>query len=127
DLHELLDDSVGAAPPFDLAALARRHRRRRQRQVGTLAGVVALLAALSGAFALGRATSDTTVAIRTHTGTTTTTPNATLAPTTTAGVHETSSPSPTIASTTSLPTQPTSAAQRSSNPGPDDFDGILVA
>jgi hypothetical protein len=129
DLHDLLDDSVGAVPPFEPAALARRQRRHRHRQVGALAGVLAFLAALGGAFAIGRGTSgSTTVAIRTHHGTTTTTPNTTLALTTTvAPAHGTSPPPPTASPTTSAPTQPTSAAQASTNPGPDDFDGILVA
>jgi hypothetical protein len=133
DLHDLLDDSVGATPPFDLGDLARRRRRHRQRQVVALAAVVAVLAAVSGAFALGRASSDRhpAAAGARPDETTTTTPSTTAvgpAFTTTAPTLGTSpSPPPVGSPTTSAPTQPTSAAQPSTNPSAADLDGILVA
>jgi hypothetical protein len=130
DLHDLLDDTVGAVPAFDLGALARRRRRHRQHQVGVLASVVLVLALVGTAFAMTRPSGNRGVAVRTHDGPRVEDPPTTVArststsigtPTSDSGGGTSPPPSSSTGPTTTLPVVTVVPGQ--SAPQAGDFTG----
>jgi hypothetical protein len=122
DLHELLDSVIGDVPICTPATLARLVRRRRQRQIGAVAGTAATVIAI--AVAVGRPGADGTI-VRTRDGSTLDTTATTWIPSTTDAPTTTVAPPGTVVVTTDAPT--TTTAPPPAAPQVGDFTGTLTA
>lgn len=121
DLHDVLADAIGDVPPFSPNALAARLRRRRQRQLGAVAGTAATAIALT--VAVARPGDDRGLAVKTH-GTSTTTFMTSTSVTTPTGDTTTTTEATTIGATLA-PT--TTTLPPPAIPQVGDFAGTLTA